>query len=113
MERSRTIFSRLCISSPAKSDYWSPFGCVRGLMAKAKNGTRFNNSSEAVCVFNTVWECVVIQSVQRNIKALVLACVVVTLISRVDTLLFSKHDRGMFQNTGAHLGVCTCVFRWL
>lgn len=74
MERSRTIFRRLCISSPAKSDYWPPYGCVRGLMAKAKNGPRFKNSSEAVCVFNTVCECVVIQPVKRNRKAFARVC---------------------------------------
>lgn len=52
----------LCISSPAKSDYWFPFGRVCGLMAKAKNSTRFKNSFEAVCVFNAVCERVIIHS---------------------------------------------------
>lgn len=64
MGRSRTIFCRLCKSSPAKKRLLvPPFGCVRGLMAQAKNGARFKNSSEAVCVFNTVCKCVVIQSI--------------------------------------------------
>lgn len=40
-----------------------------------------------------------------------LACVVFMLISHVDARLFSKHNHGMFQNTGAHMssGSYLCV----